>query len=80
MQVASERPLSDDESVALGVDLLLSSWAKYRNEPNQWSQVRSTIADYNRDEDYISRVMEVMEIVAIRAAPELRPSYDQIWE
>lgn len=80
MQVAADRPLSDRESVELGTNLLLESWeAQSLNGEPRWSKVRATLADYNRDEGYIDRVLEVMEILAKRIVPELEPAYNSIW-
>ncbi len=38
-----------------------------------------TISDYNRDDDYIERVQEVMEILAKRADPSFEAAYNSIW-
>jgi hypothetical protein len=81
MQVSADRPLSDEESVSRGTDLLLASWQKHAMpDTGRWERVRSTIADYNKDEDYINRVWEVMEIVAKRIATQFEPAYDSIWQ
>ncbi len=66
MQFSSPTPLSDKESVILGVDKLVASWDSYANEEYAWQRVRSTIADYNKDDDYINRVQEVMHIIDMR--------------
>lgn len=77
MQVSAEGVLSDAESVTRGLDILVASWEKYSAEET-WQRVRSTISDYNKDEDYIGRVFEVMEILAVRAEPSFKPAYDSI--
>lgn len=79
MQVSAADTLTDLESVNKGLDILLASWGKYSREEG-WSQVRSTISDYNKDEDYIDRVWEVMEILAARADPSFKPAYKSIWD
>lgn len=80
MQVASDRSLSDWESVEAETNILLSSWARHASDDDDvWVQVRSTIADYNQDDDYISKVQEVMEIIAKRVSPEFRSAYDKIY-
>ena len=79
MQVAADEVLSDVESVNRGLDILLASWGKYSSEEYVWSQVRLSISDYNKDEDYIQRVIEVMEILAKRADPSFKAAYDSIW-
>lgn len=78
MQVSAVEALTDDESVNRGLHILLTSWENHSGE-NKWSQVRSTISDYNKDEDYIGRVQEVMEILAERADPSFKAAYDSIW-
>lgn len=80
MQVSANIPLSDVQSVERGTDLLLESWSRLSvsDEP-VWSRVRSAIGDYNKDEDYIGRVLEVMEILAKRVAPEFEAAYDSMW-
>lgn len=78
MQVSASDALTDRESVKRGLDILLASWGKYSGE-ERWLRVRSTISDYNKDEDYIGRVQEVMEILAERADPSFKPAYSSIW-
>ncbi|KFE36363.1 hypothetical protein DW2_03604 [Thioclava atlantica] len=79
MQVAADEVLTDEESVNRGLDILLDSWEKYSSEEHLWSRVRLSISDYNKDEDYIQRVHEVMEILAKRVDPSFRAAYDSIW-
>ena len=81
MQVLSDRPLSDRESVERGTDILLKSWQKHvTTDEHQWIKVRSTIADYNKDEDYITKVTDVMEILAKQVDPKhFEEVYDSIW-
>jgi len=65
----------------MGTDVLLESWTSHGlNASDIHDRVRSTIADYNRDEDYISRVFEVMNILATRTVPKFKPAYDTIWQ
>jgi hypothetical protein len=63
-----------------GLDILLASWEKYSSEEHVWSQVRLSISDYNKDDDYIERVQEVMEILAKRADPSFKAAYDSIYD
>ena len=74
MQVAADDALTDAESVNRGVDILIASWKKYSSEEIV-SQVYSSISDYNQDEDYIERVLEVMEILAKRTDPSFKEAY-----
>ena len=78
MQVSAETALTDEESVTEGVNILIASWSKHSAE-EPWTQARSTISDYNRDEDYICRVFEVMEILAARAEPGFKQAYDRMY-
>jgi hypothetical protein len=80
MQVAADEALTDVESVNRGLDILLASWEKYSSEEHVWSQVRLSISDYNKDDDYIERVQEVMEILAKRADPSFKAAYDSIYD
>lgn len=79
MQVASSSALTDEESVELGTQKLSASWQLFSSE-DLYTRVLSTIHDYNKDSDYTHRVLEVMEILAKRAAPRFRPAYDAINE
>lgn len=80
MQVAADQPLSDRESVERGLLILSSSWAQYDSSEGNWNRVRSTIAAYNKDEDYVSKVFEVIEILAVRIESEFKTAYDRIFE
>ena len=79
MQVAADDALTDVESVNRGLDILLASWEEHSSEYASL-RVRMTISDYNKDEDYISRVQEVMEILAERTDPSFKAAYDSIFE
>jgi hypothetical protein len=70
--------LDDETSVAMGTDMLVDSWLAHASE-DAWRRVRSTIAAFNRDDDYIARVNEVMETLAKRVDVELLPAYEQIY-
>lgn len=78
MQVASSKPLTDEESVKQGIKILLSAWQEFADK-SLWERTRCTIAKYNKDDDYISRVDEVMEIIAKRIATEFLPAYKSIY-
>jgi hypothetical protein len=79
MQVAADHALSDEESVRRGTDLLLAAWHKFATEEYPYSRVTATIGEYNPDSDYVTKVTDVMEIIAKRADPTLRPAYQGIW-
>jgi len=78
LTLISDQALTDHESVGRGLNILLVSWEKHSSE-ERWARVRSTISDYNKDEDYIGRVQEVMEILAERADRAFKPAYSSIW-
>lgn len=79
MQVKSSKSLTDKESVELGIDHLSASW-QINSKENLWNQAVSTVHDYNKDSNYSSRVFEIMEILAKRAAPRFRPAYNSIYD
>ena len=80
MQIASNAALSDVESVDRGTDKLAAAWAKEAVPGGDtWPRLRATIADYNPDEDYIMKVIDVMEILAKRVAPEFKPAYASVF-
>ena len=74
MQATSSVALSDKESVDLGTQKLCASWKLYAEEPLSM-RTWSTICDYNKDSIYASRVLEVMDILAKRSAPQFRSAY-----
>jgi hypothetical protein len=79
MQVRSTRALNDQESVALGTKILVEAWVQHANEQWKSQQVRSTILAYNRDENYATQVLAVMEILAKRIDRRFEQVYDAIW-
>ncbi len=79
MQVASPKALTDEQSVELGTKKLTDAWQLYAEEAI-YMRVISTINEYNKDSNYLSRVIEVMEIIAKRAAPRFRAAYTSIME
>lgn len=80
MQVSSINSLSDEESVFEGLKRLYESWRKHSSEQNLHARAHFTIAEYNADNDYISRVWSVAEILAIRVEPRFRQAYDEFFE
>ena len=80
MQVASEKSLTDSESVSMGTEILIAAWAKYDSEEYPYSRVWNTLCDYNADEDYARNVMEIMEIIAKRVEPRFKAAYSRGFE
>jgi len=79
MQVQGQRNLGDEESVSAAADILSESWHRHEDEDHPYTRVSRTIGDYNKDVDYISRVLEVMEIIAKRIEPVYEPAYRNLW-
>ena len=79
MQVSAETALSDEESVIRGTTLLATAWEEFAGTGELWARFRATVVAYNADADYVGRVSEVMEILAMRAAPGFRAAYDEIY-
>jgi hypothetical protein len=77
MQVSADTVLTDEESVVRGIKILSSAWRRFASE-EPWWRSRSTIADYNQDENYIGRVQEVMEILAKRIEPAFKAPYEKM--
>jgi hypothetical protein len=78
MQVASPKPLSDEDSVRKGLDILSKSWENHTHEET-WERIQSVIAEYNKDDGYIYKVNEVMEIIAKRVEPSFLPAFESRW-
>lgn len=78
MQVSSVKPLTDAESLELGLAKLISKW-QGDSSSDKYSKIFNTISDYNKDDDYIGRVMEVMQILSERIDQNFKPVYDSIW-
>jgi hypothetical protein len=80
MQVKSEKSLTDEQSVKEGIEILLKSWKKKRPpETELFDRVRGSIVDYNKDSDYASKVLEVMEILAKRVDTKFKSTYEKIY-
>ena len=79
MQVSSSTALTDQESVELGIKKLSGAWHLHAEE-SLFERALSTISDYNKDSNYSSRVLDVMEILAKRTAPQFRAAYGAIME
>jgi hypothetical protein len=58
MQVASSKTLTDKESVELGIKKLSTYWQRYYDE-DLHSRTWSIVSDYNKDSNYVSRVLEI---------------------
>jgi hypothetical protein len=70
MQAKSEEYLSDTESIKIGAKILENSYLKYIEEQQESDKKyeyntpeRKAIADYNRDDQYVSEVYEVFNAI-----------------
>ncbi|WP_374374508.1 hypothetical protein [Tabrizicola sp.] len=79
MQVASNVPLSDEESVKLGLKILSKSWQDHAHK-GKWDRIQSAVADYNKDDGYVYKVNEIMEMIANRVEPDFLPALETRWE
>ena len=78
MQVTSAKPLSDEDSVRQGLEILSNSWRIHAHR-DAWDRLQSVVADYNKDDGYVYKVNEVMEIIANRAEPNFLPAFAARW-
>jgi hypothetical protein len=66
MQVNNKNNLSDFESVKRGVAKILNSWNSLERQ-SESRRIRQVIAEFNRDDDYVSRVYDIMKLISKRA-------------
>jgi len=70
MQVTSPHPLTDRESVELGVKKLVTAWERekfvFHRYSAEYYTAQEVIKDYNADDDYISEVLRIAEILEKR--------------
>ncbi|MEO6014118.1 MAG: hypothetical protein ABIQ30_11125 [Devosia sp.] len=78
MQVAGKKALTDEASVVLGAERLARSWETNAAGTSPYERLTKTIAEYNADDDYVGRVIDVMELLAKRAEPKFRVAYDKL--
>jgi len=84
MQVYSNTPLSDSESVRKGVRLLSDYFETTRREilgkrTSQFEVIRMVLAKYNRDENYISGITELLHILWAQVATEYRTEFELMY-
>ncbi|WP_146038099.1 hypothetical protein [Tabrizicola aquatica] len=78
MQVASPNPLSDEDSIRKGLEILSESWNNHMHEET-WERIRSVVADYNKDDEYVYKVDQIMEIIANRVELDFLPTFEDRW-
>ena len=76
MQVRGERAFSDAESVSEGTSILAQAWSANAGERWHYDRMSSTIHAYNRDENYSSRVFDVMRVLALRVDRRFERAYE----
>jgi len=65
MQVVSEKPLSDEESIRLGVQKILDLYSRYKDESNDnYNLIRRIVDDYNVGSSYLEAVTNVYGEIA----------------
>ncbi len=84
MQVLTDTPLSDAESVRKGVALLKGHFETTRREllgktVMQYEVIRLILAKYNRDENYIREIFELLHILWSQVAPEYRTEFEHMY-
>jgi hypothetical protein len=77
MQVSGQVNLTDRESVEKGVAKMLGSW-NLQNSVSVSRRLRNVIADFNRDSDYLSNVLDLMEIISKRVDSDFEPEFEGI--
>jgi len=70
MQVTSAHPLTDRQSVDLGVKKLVTRWERekvvYHEYSAEYKTAYEVIKDYNADDDYISEVLDIATVLENR--------------
>lgn len=82
MQISSDSILSDYESVELAISQLSESFKKessLKKDEDPYYIIRRVIRNYNKDSDYISDVLSVMEVMAKRIDESYKDSYDSLF-
>lgn len=81
MQVRASAPLSDAESVERGVALINSCYREVVSEHSRSRRqdflLRRVIAKYNRDDEYVDEVAELMREIAMQVLTEYRVDYER---
>ena len=89
MQVRTDRPISDEESVELGCKKLVRAYreelVRLQSDSDSWESmfngsrnaVRAAAADYNRDDTYVHEVMAMFAVVVERHYPDVAEQYDK---
>lgn len=84
MQVHSTTRLSAKDSVRLGVRLLSGHFEKTKQELSgkhvtRFEVIRLALAKYNRDDNYVKEVLELLHILWAQIAPEYRTEFERMY-
>lgn len=82
MQISSGSTLSDYESVELAISQISESYKKessLKKGEDPYYIIRRVIINYNKDADYVSDVLSVMEVMAKRIDDSYKDSYDSVF-
>lgn len=79
MQIRSDRNFSDQASVAAGVQSIVNFW-KSSEQDSEYARCYDAIAFHNKDTDYISKVMSIMEILALRIDPKYKETWNTVFK
>jgi hypothetical protein len=81
MQVRTEAKISDQESVFVGTQRVKELFCKTQEElsgkpSSRYEVIRLTLAKYNRDDNYISEIFNVLHTLWTQVAPDYRTEFE----
>lgn len=79
MQIRSNQNFSDQASVEAGVRAIVDFW-NFSEQDNEYTRCYEAIAFHNKDNDYILKVMSIMEILALRIDPQYKETWNTIFK
>ena len=84
MQVHATTRLSDQDSVALGMQQLRQSFAATTEEligkrVSRYEVIRMALAKYNRDQNYVGEVFAVLHVLWAQVAPDYRTEFESMY-
>jgi hypothetical protein len=84
MQVRTATRLSDRESVAVGTQQLREAFEATKTElhdrpASRYQVIRLALAKYNRDENYIGEVLDVLHTLWAQVTPEYRNEFETMY-
>jgi hypothetical protein len=84
MQLRTSKRITNRESVALGIHKLRQTFETSAQEPAGKSRFRyqaiySSLAKYNKDDEYISEVLMVLRTLSVRVATAYKLEFETIF-